>query len=164
MKSLLPSPLLSLLIVALWLMLSQSLEASNWLMALLLSIVIPLFVNNLRPTRVRIRKPWLFLKLIWHINCDIVISNYKVARLILSRNANTHTSRFVRIPLELRDPNALAVLSISLCLTPGTAWAEIALDRSALLIHVLELEEDKVDSFVSMIKARYEKPLLQIFE
>jgi multicomponent K+:H+ antiporter subunit E len=164
MKRVLPSPLLSVVIIVLWLILNQSLAPSVCLMALFLALLVPIFVNSLRPTPVRIRKPWLFLKLMLYINYDIVVSNLMVARLILSRRANEKTSRFVRIPLELRDPNALAVLSIIICLTPGTAWAEIALDRSALLLHVLEIEEQDVDSFVETIKKRYESPLIEIFE
>ncbi|KAF1020161.1 MAG: Na(+)/H(+) antiporter subunit E [Paracidovorax wautersii] len=163
-KRLLPSPLLSLLILILWPMLTQSLALSDWLLAVILAILVPLFTNSLRPTPVRIRKPWLFARLILLINYDILVSNLKVARLILSPRANDQTSRFVRIPLDVRDPNALAVLSIALCLTPGTAWAELALDRSALLMHVLELGEDEVDDFVAMIKRRYERPLMEIFE
>lgn len=163
-KRLLPSPLLSLLILILWLVLKQSLDLSDWLLAIALAVLVPLFTDSLRPTPVRIRKPWLFARLILLINYDILVSNLKVARLILSPRANDWTSRFVRIPLDVRDPNALAVLSIALCLTPGTAWAELALDRSALLMHVLELEEDGVDDFVAMIKRRYERPLMEIFE
>lgn len=164
MKRMLPSPVLSVLIAVLWLMLNQSLALTDWIMAAILSIAVPLFVNSLRPTPVRIRKPWLFARLVLLINYDILVSNLKVARLILSPRANDRTSRFVRIPLDVRDPNALAVLSIALCLTPGTAWAEIALDRSALLMHVLELREDEVEAFVAMVKRRYERPLMEIFE
>ncbi|ROR21525.1 multisubunit potassium/proton antiporter PhaE subunit [Comamonas sp. BIGb0124] len=163
-KRLLPSPILSLVIAVLWLMLNQSLGAGDLLMALLLAWVVPLFTNSLRPTPVRIRKPWLFAKLVLLVNYDILVSNLKVARLILRPGANDVPSRFVRIPLDVRDPNALAVLSIVLCLTPGTAWGEIALDRSALLMHVLELKEEEADDFVAMIKRRYERPLMEIFE
>lgn len=163
-RKLLPSPLLSLLLVLLWLILNQSLSAGSWLMAVLLAILVPLFVNSLRPTPVRIRKPWLLAWLVLLINYDILVSNYHVARLILSRRANARTSRFVRVPLDVRDPNALALLSVALCLTPGTAWAELALDRSALLVHALELNEDQVDDFVATIKQRYERPLMEIFE
>ena len=33
------------------------------------------------------------------------------------------------------------VLAMILCLTPGTAWGEIAFDRSMLLIHVFDLDD-----------------------
>lgn len=48
---------------------------------------------------------------------------------------------FIEIPLQLRDPNALAVLAMIFCLTPGTAWGELSFDRSKLLIHMFDLED-----------------------
>ena len=66
------------------------------------------------------------------------------------------------VQLELRDPNALAVLAMIVCITPGTAWAELSLDRATLLIHVLEL--DDADAIVAHIKRCYERPLMEIFE
>ena len=69
---------------------------------------------------------------------------------------------FVRLPLDLRDPNGLAVLAMILCLTPGTAWGEIAFDRSMLLIHVFHLDDEA--AFIDMVKTRYERPLMEIFE
>ncbi|MET0542241.1 MAG: Na+/H+ antiporter subunit E, partial [Variovorax sp.] len=47
--------------------------------------------------------------------------------------------------------------------TPGTAWAELALDRSSLLIHVFHLDDDDA-SFIAFIQQRYERLLMEIFE
>jgi multicomponent K+:H+ antiporter subunit E len=45
---------------------------------------------------------------------------------------------------------------------PGTVWSELAPDRSALLLHVWDVDEEP--AFVARYKARYEKPLREIFE
>jgi multicomponent K+:H+ antiporter subunit E len=68
----------------------------------------------------------------------------------------------VRIPLELRDPAALASLAIITTVVPGTVWSELALDRSALLLHVFDLEDEA--AFVVRYKSRYEQPLKEIFQ
>jgi multicomponent K+:H+ antiporter subunit E len=68
----------------------------------------------------------------------------------------------VVIPLELRDPLGLAVLAMVTTVVPGTVWSELALDRSALLLHVWDVHEK--EAFVSRFKARYERPLREIFE
>ena len=44
---------------------------------------------------------------------------------------------------------------------PGTVWSELALDRSALLLHVFDLDDEA--AFIARYKARYEHPLLEIF-
>ena len=56
----------------------------------------------------------------------------------------------------------LAVLATIVCITPGTVWAELSLDRSMLLLHVLEV--DDAAAIAAHVKQRYERPLMEIFE
>ncbi|MDR2851450.1 MAG: Na+/H+ antiporter subunit E [Burkholderiaceae bacterium] len=162
MKRWLPSPTLSLLLLAAWLLLNQSLDPATVLLGLFLAIAVPLLTRRLRPAPVRVRRPGVALRLAAHVLIDLVKSALDVARLLLTRRTRQIRSHFVLVPLELRDPNALAVLAVILCLTPGTAWAEITLDRSRLLIHVFDHDDD--DAFIAFIKQRYERPLMEIFE
>jgi multicomponent K+:H+ antiporter subunit E len=85
-----------------------------------------------------------------------------VALRLMTRRTSAIASAFVQVPLDLRDANALAVLAMILCLTPGTAWAELSLDRSVLTIHVFDLEDEA--AFIAEVKTRYERPLMEIFE
>ena len=162
MKRLLPAPLLSAALFVLWLLLNRSLEISQLLLALLLALAIPLLLSGLRPMPVRIRRPGAVLRLMGTVMLDTTRSNIAVARLLLRPGPRRHPAGFVHIPLTLRDPNGLAVLAMIVCLTPGTAWAELALDRSMLLLHVLEL--DDAQAIAADIKHRYERPLMEIFE
>jgi multicomponent K+:H+ antiporter subunit E len=162
MKRLLPAPLLSVALFVLWLLLNRSLEIAQLLLALLLALAIPLLLAGLRPMRVRIRRPGAVLRLMLAVVLDTTRSNIAVARLLLRPGPRRHPAGFVHIPLALRDPNGLAVLAMIVCITPGTAWAELALDRSMLLLHVLEL--DDAEAIAADIKHRYERPLMEIFE
>ncbi|MDO8718832.1 MAG: Na+/H+ antiporter subunit E [Polaromonas sp.] len=162
MKRLLPAPLLSVALFVLWLLLNRSLEMAQLLLALLLALAIPLLLAGLRPMPVRIRHPGAVLRLMRAVMLDTTRSNFAVARLLLRPGLRRHPAGFVHIPLTLRDPNGLAVLAMIVCLTPGTAWAELALDRSMLLLHVLEL--DDAEAIAADIKHRYERPLIEIFE
>jgi multicomponent K+:H+ antiporter subunit E len=45
---------------------------------------------------------------------------------------------------------------------PGTVWSELALDRSILLLHVFDLDDEAL--FIEHFKATYERPLMEIFE
>ena len=161
-KRWMPSPMLSLALFVVWLLLNQSLHAATLLLAALLAIVVPLLTQSLRPARVKMRKPLLAVRLGGLVAYDVVVSAFTVACLLLTRRGGDMSPRFVRVPLAMRDPNALATLAMILCLTPGTAWGEIALDRSTLLIHVFN--EDDEAAFIDMIKTRYERPLMEIFE
>ena len=162
MKRLIPSPPLSFALFIVWLLLNQSLDAATMLMALVLAIAVPLLTKGLRPATVRMRKPGVALRLSFVVTFDMLKSAWDVARLMLTRRSTRIRSSFVQIPLDMRDPNGLAVLAMVMCLTPGTAWGEVAFDRSTLLIHVFDLDDEA--AFVATIKQRYERPLMEIFE
>ncbi|MEJ7685813.1 MAG: Na+/H+ antiporter subunit E [Variovorax sp.] len=164
MKRWLPSPPLSLALFVVWLLLDQSLAPATLLLAAFLAIVVPVLTKGLRPAKVTMRRPGLALRLAGVVAYDLLRSAWSVARLLLGRRSAAMAPRFVRVPLALRDPNGLAVLSMILCLTPGTAWGEISFDRSILLIHLFDLEGDQVPVFLTMVRERYERPLMEIFE
>jgi multicomponent K+:H+ antiporter subunit E len=162
-KRWLPFPPLSLGLFVVWLLLNQSLDAGTLLLAAIFAIVVPLLIQPLRPqATVRVRHPLTALKLSLVVIHDMVESALIVARLLLTRRNDQMRSCFVRVPLELRDPNALAVLAMIVCLTPGTAWGELSFDRSSLLIHLFD--ERDPDAFIALVKSRYERPLMEIFE
>ncbi len=157
-----PAPLLSLALLGLWLVLNRTLSPGHIVLGTLLGLAIPLVTAGLRPLPVRIRKPGAMVKLGFTVAKDTVLSNLTVARLLLAPSRRRHPPGFVHIPLDLRDPNGLAVLAMVVCITPGTAWAELALDRSMLLLHVLEVDDP--EAIVAHVKERYERPLMEIFE
>ena len=162
MKRLLPAPLLSVALFVLWLLLNRTLGLGNVLLALMLALAIPVFTAGLRPVPVRIRKPGVALRLLLTVARDSVSSNFAVVRLLLRPGSRRHAPGFVHVPLDLRDPNALAMLALIVCLTPGTAWAELTLDRATLLLHALDASD--AVAMAAQIKARYERPLMEIFE
>lgn len=161
-RRLLPSPILSLALFVLWLLLEQSLAPITLLCALAIAVAGPLLTASLRPAPVRMRRPGTMLKLALHILADAASSNLRVARLLLTRRASDIPSDFVPVPLDLRDPNGLAVLAVIVCAVPGTAFAELAADRSVLLLHVFDASDR--ERLVADIKQRYERPLMEIFE
>jgi len=162
MKRLLPSPMLSVALFVLWLLLSRSVSAGHLILATVLAVLIPLLTRGLRPLPVRIRRPGMVLRLGLRVVADTIESNFAVVRFLVFPSQRRHPPGFVHIPLELRDPNALAVLAMIVCITPGTAWAEISLDRSILLLHVLEVDDPQ--TIATRVKERYERPLMEIFE
>ena len=141
---------------------NRSLSAGHLVLGTVLALAIPLLTAGLRPLPVRIRKPGTVLRLALTVVADTTRSNLAVARLLLAPGRRRHPAGFVHIPLDVRDPNALAVLAMIVCITPGTAWAEISLDRSMLLLHVLEV--DDAQAIAADVKQRYERPLMEIFE
>ena len=162
MKKVLPAPLVSLGVFVVWLLLNQSLSRGHLVLAMLLALGLPVMFKELRPQKVRVRHLGAVLRLCFTVVADTTRSNIAVLRLLLRPGERRHASDFVKIPLDLRDPNGLAVLAMIVCITPGTAWAELSRDRSMLMLHVLEVEDPQV--IIDHVKARYERPLMEIFE
>lgn len=160
MRRVLPSPILSCALFVVCLVLWQSLAPASVLLAAILAVLAPWLTRALRPAPVRLRRPRAAARLLGRVVLDSLRSNLAVLAPILRRQ--DLASAFVRVPLDVRDPNALAALAAIVTATPGTAWAELAPDRSALLIHVLALEDE--ERLVASIKQRYERPLMEIFE
>ena len=162
MSRLFPAPYLSLSMFGLWLLLTQSLSPGNLLIAAVIGIVGPIWSAPLRPSPVRLNRLPVAVRLTLLVGYDVIKSNFEVAWVGSTFNRTGPRSAFVRIPLEMRDPNGLASLAIITTVIPGTVWSELAMDRSAMLLHVFDIAD--VDEYVARFKARYEVPLMEIFE
>jgi len=162
MKRLLPAPWLSLALWALWLLLNLSLSVGHLLLGAVLGFLAPLMMRPLRPRPIRIRRPWVVLRLFLLVGRDVLVSNLTVAWGVLNAGRRPPRSRFVKVPLDLHDANGLAALSMITTVIPGTVWSELALDRRILLMHVFDLEDET--SFIAHFKATYERPLMEIFQ
>lgn len=162
MKRLLPSPLVTLALIAAWLILNQSLSAGHVILAVVLGVALPALLAPLRPSTARIRRPWVIARLIAVVAHDVVASNWMVFRtVVFGRGAPPHC-RFVRVPLDLRDPAGITALAVITTTIPGTVWCELARDHSAFLLHVWDAPDEA--QFAADYKKRYERPLIEIFE
>jgi multicomponent K+:H+ antiporter subunit E len=85
----------------------------------------------------------------------------EVARRILGPETAIR-SRFVWLPLTITDPHGIVALAGIITMTPGTLSSELTDDRRHLLIHVLDVDDEA--ALIAGIKARYEAPLLRVFE
>lgn len=122
----------------------------------------PLLMAPLRPLPVRIRKPGTILKFLCLVGWDVVVSNLQVGLSVWRLESLPPRSAFVRIPLDLHDAHGLAALAMVTTVVPGTVWSELALDRSVLLMHVFDLEDEA--QFIEHFKTTYERPLMEIFQ
>ncbi|WP_116800166.1 Na+/H+ antiporter subunit E [Pseudomonas syringae] len=162
MKRLFPAPLLSLALWLLWLVLNLSISPGHLLLGAVLGFLAPILMAPLRPLPVRIRKPGTILKFLRRVGRDVVVSNVQVGLSVWRLESRPPRSAFVRIPLDLHDAHGLAALAMVTTVVPGTVWSELALDRSVLLMHVFDLEDEA--QFIEHFKTTYERPLMEIFQ
>ncbi|MGY0505605.1 Na+/H+ antiporter subunit E [Luteimonas sp. e5] len=159
-RRLLPSIPQSLTVFLFWLLLVETIDAGNVLLALLLAWLLPLVAARLEREFARLGQlrhlPFLVLLLLW----DVLRANFTVARQILGRTS-TLRSDFIWVPLELTNIHGISALASLITLTPGTVSAELAPDRRHLLVHCLNVDDKQ--AMIREIKTRYEAPMLKVF-
>jgi len=159
-RRVLPSLPLTVTVIAFWMIMVADLSLVQWLFAIVLGVVIPLFAARLDREFARIGNVRLVPKMIGVLIWDVIVSNVEVARLVLGRESNI-TPGFIWLPLEIANIHGIAALTSFITLTPGTVSAALSEDRKYLLIHVLNLKD--ADEVIAGIKRRYEVPLMEIF-
>lgn len=161
-RRLFPHPLLTLMLILVWVMLVNTLTLNAVVFGLIVGIVIPLLTRAYWPDRPRLRNPVAIAGYVLVVLWDIVVANITVARIILFRRNEDMHPNWVTIPLDLRSPEAITVLAGTITMTPGTVTADVADDGRSLLVHCLDAPDPA--AVRDEIKHRYERRLKEIFE
>jgi multicomponent K+:H+ antiporter subunit E len=160
MRRIFPFPLLAVALFAMWVLLT-GFSPGHVLLGAVIATLLSRVMLPLAPEPPRIRFGMAMVKLAAIVFADIVRSNIAVARIVLLRPPE-RKSGFIRLPIELSSPYALAVLAIIITATPGTLWLQHEAHSKIVLIHVLDLVDEA--EWIELIKNRYEKLLMEIFE
>jgi multicomponent K+:H+ antiporter subunit E len=156
---LLPTPIASLAIFALWLLLN-GVTPGQALLGALLALGLPLLLPAPAIPAARPRAPLAAAKLALVVLHDIVKANIEVALRILGPESAIRPA-FVWVPLDLRSPQGIAVFASIITMTPGTLSCEVSEDRRWLLVHALHTDDPA--AVAAEVKARYEAPLMEVF-
>lgn len=161
MTRLMPYPILSAVLLAMWLLLNQSLSPGHILLGCIIGVAGGLAISTLQIPSGRVRRPTAMVRLAFIVLVDIIRSNIAVAGIVLVPGRIAQ-SGFMTVPLDIRNPYALAILACIITSTPGTVWVNFDTTQGKLLIHVLDLVDEA--TWTHLIKNRYERLLMEIFE
>ncbi len=160
MRRLLPYPFLTLALFLMWVLLT-GFSPGHVLLGGLVAALVSRAMLALKPEDTGFKSSLALFRLAGLVSADIVRSNIAVARIVLFRRAE-RKSGFLHLPIDLRNPHALAILAIIITATPGTLWVQHDAHRHDILIHVLDLVDE--EEWIRLIKDRYERLLMEIFE
>ncbi|PVA07222.1 Na+/H+ antiporter subunit E [Thalassorhabdomicrobium marinisediminis] len=156
-----PHPVMTLLLAVVWVILQNNVSAGMAVFGLILGTVIPRAFAAWwpdRPTGFKLGRMILYVFLVLY---DIVIANVQVAWIVLTKPRKKLRPTWIKIPLDLRQPEAISVLAGTITLTPGTVSADMSSRGHYLLVHVLHTDDP--DAVRDDIKTRYEARLKEIF-
>ncbi|MBY6114094.1 Na+/H+ antiporter subunit E [Mameliella alba] len=161
LKRLFPHPLLSLTLLAVWLMLVNKVTPGNVLLGGFLGIVVPILTSPYWPGRPALKRPFMSVPYVLIVFWDIIVASIQVAQIVLFKPRSQIHSQWVVVPLDLTSPEAITVLAGTITMTPGTVSALVSSDGTTLLVHCLHTDDP--DSIRDEIKTRYEARLKEIF-
>ena len=144
-----------------WLVINKSLAGADWLLGGAFALAANALTRRVRPLHAVPRHLGVMLALCGRVLADIVRANIETGQVILYAARRPPHSAFLDIPLEMRNPHGLAMLSIIITAMPGTAWAGLNPENNVLTLHVLDLKDSA--GVQRTIKERYERPLMEIF-
>ena len=154
-------PLLPVILFVIWLILNESLSVSQMMLGIILALILSVFTLKLRPLPAWPKRIMVCLRLIFTVLIDILVSNCKVALLVFRATRQQPNAGFIDIPLTLKDPHGLAMLSLIICAAPGTTWAGLSEDN-VMTLHIIDLQDEGPLRY--RIRQQFEKPLMEIFE
>lgn len=157
---LLPRPILSMVILVLWLVLASSVGIGQVLLGAIIAISIPIATASFWPEPIKVVRPLTGLRLFVVLLWDVLVANVRVARLVVGP-LDRLRPQFIEVPLDLDDRLVSVILGSVVALTPGTVSVDIDRRRHALLVHALDVEDQQ--KLIDTIKTRYEAPLKETF-
>lgn len=160
-RKLFPHKLLSLFMLAVWLLMTNSIHPGQWVLGGILAWIIPYLTQSFWPQSMVLARPLLAVKFLLIVIWDIVVANIQVAFLILGPSKRLQPA-FLKIPLALEEDFTITLLANTISLTPGTVSVDLQMEDGYLLVHGLHVKNE--DEAIAGIKSRYEAPLKEIFE
>ena len=161
MTRFIPYPVLGIFLFFIWMALGDAITPGRTLLGIVIAIVGTWLMAALRLDEPTMRKPMAAVRLFVAVSIDVIRSNIAVARII-GRPGRPQTSGFLVIPLEMRDPTALAILAGIITATPGTIWVSFDPRVGTLVLHILDLVDEA--EWIRVIQGRYERMLMAVFE
>jgi len=155
LSRLFPHPLLTLVLAVVWLLLVNTVTLNAIVFALLLGLLLPQVIRAYWPDMPTLRNPVAIAGYVLIVLLDIVKANIQVALIVLFKPAARLRPAWVRVPLDLKTPEAIMVPA-------SNVFCDLSDESHALLVHCLHAPEPA--SVVDEIKQRYERRLKEIFE
>ncbi|MBX3420120.1 MAG: Na+/H+ antiporter subunit E [Pirellulaceae bacterium] len=158
----LPHPLISIGLIYLWMALQNNFAISSLVTGVILGIVIPIQTRSIWDVKPHIGAVGPMIMFAVVLLWDIVVANVQVALIVVFKPLDRLQPKWFTVPLDLVSPEAIAILSSAITLTPGTVSCDLSANGRSLLIHAMDTGDAEAEA--AKIKQRYEARLMRIFE
>jgi multicomponent Na+:H+ antiporter subunit E len=130
-------------LTAVWVMLWDRVSVANIASGVLVAVVLLVVFPTRRQTGqvgATVIRPLAIARLLGYVAVQLVVSNWLVAREIVSRRSHIRTG-IVACRLHTTSPNLITLISSILEISPGTMTVELRAEPPTLYLHVLMLRD-----------------------
>lgn len=157
----LPQPLLSLVLLAGWLLLVDDFTSvGHWVFAAVLALCIPHLIGHWWPPLPRIADWQALAVFVGRSLTDIIMGNLQVARMALGSQTGLQPV-FVRFETRLDNDLAIFMLMSAISLAPGSVSTRFDEETREVEVHALHCTDEA--ELVAEIRQRYEQLLQRVF-
>lgn len=134
--------LVNILIAFLWIFFQDNWSFMTFLEGYIIGIVILLFTRRFFKTPFYLLFVYAALKLVFVFVRELIASGITVMRQILRPKINV-TPGIFRIDTDLEGDVEITLLSLLICLTPGSVVMEVTPDYKSLYVHAMDIPDSK---------------------
>lgn len=151
--------LINIFIAFLWMLLNDDWSSLTFISGYLVGICIVFGMRRFFPTTFYLVKLWAMVKLLYVIIRELISSSIYVMKHIVSPRLNFRPGIFP-LKTKLKGDWEITVLSLLICLTPGSVVLEVSPDGKVLYIHAMDIPDAK-KTVIKSIKA-FEKAIMEV--
>ena len=148
-------------LAAAWLLITSEITLANAAVGFALGAAILVIVGRTVGAPGYLQTVWALIVLVAAFIRDLTLANLLVAHDLLTPKSQLRPG-IIKIPLDARTDNEIAILANLLTLTPGTTSIDISDDRATLYLHVMYLDREGPEATRERIKREVEARLLRV--
>lgn len=134
--------LVNILIAFLWMFFQDEWRFLSFLSGYIVGIIILFFIRRFFQKSFYLLLVWAVLKLLWVFNRELISSAFLVIKQVLRPKINI-TPGIFRLDTDLEGDLEVTLLSLLICLTPGSVVMEVTPDQKSLFVHAMDIPESK---------------------
>jgi multicomponent Na+:H+ antiporter subunit E len=149
-----------LLLALVWAAITGSASVPNLLFGLALGGLALRLVRNPAATPIETVRPWKAAVLAGVFVRELVLSGWRVARMVVSPDMRLDPAIFA-YPLTVDRDFEITLLANLITLTPGTLSVDVSSDRTCLYVHAIDASD--VGQACKDIERAFERRILEAF-
>ena len=142
-----------------WTLATGDLSPGNSAIGFVLAFAVLLFSRRVLAPSGYHRKPWQLARFLAFFVWEMILANLRVAHDVITPRLYARPA-IIRLPLDARTDEEIALFSNLITLTPGTLPLEVSEDRQTMYIHAMFVDDP--DELRREIKEGIERRLLEV--